>query len=241
MPEDRIYSMPLKRVGDFSFDDQVVEVFPDMIARSVPGYGSVLAMTAELSERFAQPKSTIYDLGCSLGASTLPMRSRVPQDCTIQAIDSSPSMISRLHQILQDNDDTGCDVEVMEADIREVDIDRASFAVLNFTLQFIPLAERKALLQKICTGILEGGALVVSEKVHFEDVNQQTLMTELHHDFKRAHGYSELEIAQKRTALENTLITETMETHQARLREVGFSNVSLWFQCFNFVSILAVK
>ena len=48
-------------------------------------------------------------------------------------------------------------------------------------------------------------------------------------------------IAQKRTALENTLIPETTSTHLERLRKVGFSVVSVWFQCFNFVSILALK
>lgn len=265
MSEDRIYSMPLQRVGDFTFDENVVDVFPDMISRSVPGYGSVLAMTGELAERFAQPQTNIFDLGCSLGASTFLVRPRVPRDCQIIAIDSSPAMIRRLRDILSAESESsntdggrsggiggqkggqkggplrGCPVDVREADIRDVEIEDASFAVLNFTLQFIPLAERADLLRKVCSGLNNGGALVLSEKIHFEDLAQQSLLTELHHDFKRAHGYSELEIAQKRTALENTLVTETISAHVARLRDVGFTNVSLWFQCFNFVSILAVK
>jgi len=244
MAEDRIYSMPLKHVGSFTFDEMVVDVFPDMIARSVPGYASVLAMTAELAERFARPASRIYDLGCSLGASTVQMRSRVPADCELIAVDSSPAMINRLRQNLT-KDETEktdlCPVQLVESDIRKVEILNASFAVLNFTLQFIPVDERETLLRRIASGLAEGRALVLSEKVHFDDPDQQVLMTELHHDFKRAHGYSELEIAQKRTALEDTLITETIEQHEQRLREAGFSNVSLWFQCFNFVSILAVK
>ena len=166
------------------------------------------------------------------------------------AIDSSVAMIQRLRQILASENETLvangeqsqlCPIEVREADIRDVEIENASFAVLNFTLQFISPTERADLLRRVCDGMHAGGALVLSEKIHFEDAAQQALMTELHHDFKRAHGYSELEIAQKRTALENTLVTETMESHQQRLQEVGFSNVSLWFQCFNFVSILAVK
>ena len=96
-------------------------------------------------------------------------------------------------------------------------------------------------LKTICDGMLDGGALVLSEKVRFDDDAQQILMTDLHHAFKRAHGYSDLEIAQKRTALENTMIPETLETHVRRLRQVGFARAACWFQCFNFVSILAVK
>lgn len=241
MSEDRIYSVPLECVGDFEFDERVVQVFPDMINRSVPGYASVLAMTCELAERYACPGARIYDLGCSLGAATFLIRTRIPRDCTIHAIDSSPAMVQRLRELIASNHEPGCHVEVVADDIRNVNLHSAHFAILNFTLQFIPVAGREPLLQAIADGITEGGALVLSEKVHFDDAAQQELMTELHHSFKRAHGYSDLEIAQKRSALENTLVTETIETHIDRLRSVGFSNVSLWFQCFNFVSILAVK
>ena len=242
MNEDRIYSMPLKHVGDFEFDDQVADVFPDMIARSVPGYASVLAMTGELAEKYAIGHTNIYDLGCSLGAATFLVRPRVPANCRIHAIDSSEAMVSRLDGLLAQPDQAGgCDVIVQEADIREVEIEKASFAILNFTLQFIPPEERSDLLGKVCDGMLQGGALVLSEKVHFADEAQQHLMTDLHHAFKRANGYSDLEIAQKRTALEKTLLTETLETHVERLRSAGFASASAWFQCFNFVSILAVK
>ena len=241
MAQDRIYAMPLDRVGNFSFDEQVVDVFPDMISRSVPGYASVLAMTAELAGRYAQSETRIYDLGCSLGAATFLIRNRVPKSCVIKAIDSSDAMASRLTSLLEKQTDGGCEVDVTVADIREIDIQKASFAILNFTLQFVPADEREGLLRNIGDGLQDGGALVLSEKVHFDEPAQQALMTELHHSFKRANGYSDLEIAQKRTALENTLITETIDQHVQRLRTVGFRNVTLWFQCFNFVSILAEK
>ena len=120
-------------------------------------------------------------------------------------------------------------------------VENASLVVLNLTLQFLPPAERSAIIGSIAQGTLPGGALLLSEKICFDDPGQQTLMTELHHDFKRAHGYSDLEIAQKRSAIENRLIPETLETHVQRLREAGYSTVTPWFQCFNFASILAVR
>lgn len=238
MEKDSIYSLPLSQVGDFKFDEQVVKVFPDMIQRSVPGYGSILSMIGELAERYAEPGSNIYDLGCSLGACTLMMRSRVPADCRIVAVDSSPPMIEGLGKKLSTE---GCAVECQLGDIRNTPIENCSLAVLNFTLQFVDQIERECLLAKIAQGTRQGGALVLSEKVRFPDEGQQELLTELHHSFKRANGYSELEIAQKRTALEKTLVPETLETHLSRLKRVGYSTAICWFQCFNFVSILAVK
>lgn len=241
MSEDRIYALPLGSVGDFVFDEEVVRVFPDMISRSVPGYSSILSMIGELSARYAIPGTAIYDLGCSLGAATFVIRTHVPTDCQIHAIDSSEAMVSRLRTLVADQPAGGCDVHVHEADVRTVAIERASFVVLNFTLQFISPDERAALLQRVADGMFAGGALVLAEKICFDDPIQQATTTELHHAFKRANGYSELEIAQKRTALENTLIPETLEAHVRRLNAAGFTTVVPWFQCFNFVSLLAIK
>lgn len=244
MGKDNIYSLPQQRVGDFAFDDAVVEVFPDMIARSVPGYASMLAMIEQLAVRFAQPETHLYDLGASLGAATFLIRQQAPSNCTIHAVDNSPAMVKRLRAKLQDELAAKrelCSVEVHQADVCGFEIVNASLVVLNLTLQFVPAEKRAGLLRSVMKGLNPGGALLLSEKICFEDAPQQQLLTQLHHDFKRAHGYSELEIAQKRTALENTLLPETLENHLARLKSVGFAIVAPWFQCFNFVSVLAVK
>jgi tRNA (cmo5U34)-methyltransferase len=238
--KDQIYSQPLKQVGNFAFDDQVVGVFPDMIKRSVPGYGSILSMIGEVAASYVKPATQVYDLGCSLGACTLVIRPRIPTDCVIHALDSSPSMTDALEKRLRDLPD-GCEVRLACQDIRRAAIEYSSLSVLNFTLQFVPKDEREDLLRRVAKGTVKGGALVLSEKICFEDEAHQELLTTLHHSFKRANGYSDLEIAQKRTALENTLIPEYLETHLDRLKRVGFSVATCWFQCFNFVSILAVK
>lgn len=231
----------MNRVGDFQFDEQVVEVFPDMIARSVPGYASILSMIEQFAARFVRPASAVWDLGCSLGAATRLIRRQAPIDCVIHAVDSSAAMIARLRTLLANSPETGCPVELHEADLRAVEIRDASFVVLNLTLQFVPPEQRIAVIQQVFNGLRPGGALLLSEKLSFDDIHQQTLLTNLHHDFKRAHGYSDLEIAQKRTAIENRLIPETLGTHVQRLQDVGFTTIAPWFQCFNFASILAVR
>jgi tRNA (cmo5U34)-methyltransferase len=241
--KDNIYSLPLSQVGSFEFDDQVVRVFPDMIARSVPGYGSILSVIEQLAARYVQPGTHVYDLGCSLGAATRLIQRKAPADCVIHAVDSSASMMTRLQELLtNDPDSTGrCEIRLEQADLRSIEVRNASLVVLNLTLQFVPLEQRTDVIRQICRGMLPGGALLLSEKICFDDPEQQRLMTDLHHDFKRANGYSDLEIAQKRTAIENRLIPEPLEDHLNRLRNAGFATVAPWFQCFNFVSILAVR
>ncbi len=239
--QDTLYSSPIAAVSSFKFDQSVVDVFPDMIQRSVPGYQTIIETIGLLASRYAQDNSVCYDLGCSLGAATLSMRHQVQaQSCKIIAVDNSEAMLSRFKDNLQ-RDNAALTVECQCADIRDIVIEKASVVVLNFTLQFIPIADRLAFLQKIYQGLLPGGILILSEKLSFEDTQQQQLQTELHHTFKKAQGYSDLEISQKRSALENVLLPETVSCHQQRLAEVGFSSAEVWFQYFNFASMIALK
>ena len=239
--KDAIYVKPHSHLVDFEFNESVVNVFPDMIRRSVPGYSTLIPMIGLLAEEFTQPNSQCYDLGCSLGAATLAMRHRIHQPgVKIIAVDNSEAMIERAHDNI-DGDIGTTPVELICADINDIEISNASVVVLNFTLQFIDPEERLDLLRKVSAGLRPGGILILSEKLKFDDEKEQALLTDLHHAFKKANGYSDLEIAQKRSALENVLIPDTTEQHQQRLAEAGFGSSRIWFQCLNFASLLAIK
>ncbi|MCB8979560.1 MAG: carboxy-S-adenosyl-L-methionine synthase CmoA [Ardenticatenaceae bacterium] len=241
MIQDTIYARAREKIAPFEFDESVVAVFPDMIERSVPGYTLLLPLIGQIASRYAQPHSRCYDLGCSLGAVTLALRQQIQQEgCRITAVDNSPAMIEKCAEIIG-RSGPGLPVDLVEADIGHIPISNASVVVLNFTFQFVPPAQRDDLIQRIYAGLRPGGVLILSEKVVFEPAEWDALLVTLHHDFKRANGYSDLEISQKRTALENVLISETVPQHQARLRRAGFTSADLWFQAFNFVSLLAVK
>ena len=238
---DTLFSDPIRAPGRFRFDSAVVDVFPDMIRRSVPGYETVIALCGLLAERFVQPDSNVYDLGSSLGATSFAIREKIAaDDCRIIAVDNSSAMLERCAELLNEAPGTAS-VDLVEADIREIEFENASMVTLNYTLQFIPIEDRLALLTRIANAMRPGGILVLSEKVLFPDEALNALNIDLHHDFKRAHGYSDLEISQKRTALENVLIPDEVEEHIERLRRVGFDEVYLCFRCFNFVSYLAIK
>lgn len=238
---DTIFSAPIAQLGDFSFDERVAEVFPDMIQRSVPGYSNIIATIGMLAKRFIQPNTQAFDLGCSLGAATLSMRRNIDvEGVRLIAVDNSAAMIERCRRHI-DAFRSDTPVDIIEGDIRQVKIENASMVVLNFTLQFLPPDDRQALLNRIYAGLRPGGALVLSEKFSFADQTIGDLLFDMHLDFKRANGYSELEISQKRSALENVMLTDSVETHKARLQKAGFEHAEVWFQCFNFGSMLAIK
>lgn len=239
--QDDIFAAPRDHIVDFAFDASVAHVFPDMIRRSVPGYGEIIALTGLLAGQYAQSGSRIYDLGCSLGASTISMRRRIPhRDCTLVGIDNSQAMLDRARTHI-DQEGAGLAVELICDDVRNADIHQASVVALNFTLQFIDPAERLPLLRRIHAGLQPGGVLILSEKIMFANDREQDFHTDMHLAFKRANGYSELEISQKRTALENVLIPDTLEQHRERLQWAGFPRSECWFQCFNFASLVAFK
>ena len=135
----------------------------------------------------------------------------------------------------------GASVEYREADIRAVRVENASVVVLNFTIQFVPPGDRQALLENIHTGLVPGGLLILSEKVLGEDPGEDRCFSDLHHRFKAANGYSDLEISQKRNALERVMRPDSLAQHQERLSRAGFASYRPWFRCLNFVSLLAVK
>ena len=230
----------------FAFDDQVASVFEDMINRSVPGYSTIISMIGVLAERYCGAGSTIYDLGASLGGASFAVAQQLPHDdYRIIAIDNSEAMTSRLSAKLAALGElVGKEtsrIECRHEDLRDSKIEDASMVILNFTLQFIEPAAREALMRKIYDGMRPGGLLIISEKIQFPDPALNELFIDLYHRFKETQGYSKLEISQKRAALENVLIPETLAAHRERLNGAGFHSVDTWFQCFNFASMVAFK
>lgn len=231
---DNLFAELVAEPAKFSFNDSVVDVFPDMIQRSVPGYGTVVRMSGILSEQYARADTHIYDLGCSLGESIRSVeRALDERKCHLVGVDNSPAMIKKAKEM-------GSGISWHLADVTTMALEPSSVIIMNFTLQFIPIEQRMPLLIKIHQALIPGGLLILSEKLTLPDPAMDALMIDLHHDFKRSQGYSNLEIAQKRDAIDNVLIPETAETHTQRLNDAGFSRSSIWFQCLNFASFIAI-
>ncbi len=237
---DRIYSKAQKKISPFVFDKRVASVFDDMISRSVPGYSDIIQMCGVLASLYIQPRTRVYDLGCSLGTASRAVLQAIPHmRYEILAVDSSEAMIEKARINLKGRYQASVLLDC--SSVEEIGLKNASFVMLNFVLQFIEKRKRLALLQKIYAGLNPGGALVLSEKVDFSTREEREVQRKLHEEFKKSKGYSSLEISQKRTALEKVLVPESLLAHEARLKKAGFKKVYVWFRCFNFVSLLAVK
>jgi tRNA (cmo5U34)-methyltransferase len=243
MSRDEIYASSDADPRPFEFNESVARVFPDMLRRSIPGYAASLEAIGWLAARYVRPDTRCYDLGCSLGAAAEAMRDNVSQPgVSILAVDNAPAMVERCRQRLASEAAGGRPpVTVVAADIREVGISNASMVVMNYTLQFLPLAERDGMMQKISKGMNDGGLFVLSEKVVDGDDAVEALVVDLHHEYKRRNAYSDLEISRKRAALENVLIPESIATHRRRLDKAGFRHVGVLLRYFNFVSIVAIR
>lgn len=239
--KDTLYKESDAEVKPFEFDQRVVDVFPDMIKRSVPGYPMTLAMIGVIADRYFKEDTAIYDLGCSLGAVVFSLDNSLSQKAgRIIGIDNSEAMIQACQKSLSLHQDQ-FDIEFIHADITDCEISNASIVIMNFTLQFVPLEKRAALLKTIYDGMLPGGALVISEKIAFTSDEESDAMQDLHHHMKAMNGYDTMEIANKREALEEVLLPETLAVHSQRLTQCGFKQVYPWLRCLNFVSLLAIK
>jgi len=245
MGEDKIYANGEAADEPFRFNAAVAQVFPDMLQRSIPGYAASLEAIGSLAARYVKAGTNCYDLGCSLGAATLAMRQGIQApDCRIIAVDNAPAMVERCEKTIASDDEasgTRTPVEILLRDVRDVAIANATMVVMNYTLQFLDLAGRDALIKRIFDGMQPGGLFLLSEKVVDEDPHMEDLLVDLHHEHKRRNAYSELEISRKRAALENVLVPETVAAHRERLGGAGFAHSGVWLRYFNFVSIVAIK
>lgn len=239
--KDTLYSNDQGKPAAFEFDDKVANVFEDMIRRSVPGYAMTLSQTTIMAQRYAQKGSNCYDLGCSLGAGMVALDKGIQtKDITLIGVDNSAAMLKRCESALISSS-VKSNYQLLEKNIQETPLENASIVLLNFTLQFIPKSQRLELIEKIYKSLKPGGVLLLSEKVLFEDKTIQNEITDLHHLFKKANGYSSLEISQKRAAIEDVLVPETIADHKKRLQAAGFNTCETWLQCFNFTSLLAIR
>jgi tRNA (cmo5U34)-methyltransferase len=222
---------------EWTFDDKVSQVFDDMVLRSVPIYRSNLELITLIASKYAQNNTHFYDLGASTGASSLALAKNKDKSIKIIAVDNSQAMIKKCKNTLQDIENA----TIICAGIEDIDIQNASIVVLNLTLQFITPEHRQHLIDKIYYGLNDSGVLIVSEKVHFAKNDDNELLNDLHLEFKKANGYSDLEIANKRQMLENVLITEDADTHLERFAYAGFRTYTLALQNLNFQTFIAIK
>ncbi len=241
MGKDRIFAGKKEKSETFAFNREVADVFDDMLNRSVPLYGESIRRQAQIASDYYQNKSRIYDLGCSNGNLGLLIADQMKgRKFNLIGVDSSMPMIEKYAERLKGNRDKS-PVHLVCGYLENILIKNASVVLINLTLQFIDPKKREGVLADVYNGLNPGGILLLTEKTVHKDDKFNDLEIRFYKKFKLENGYSELEISQKREALEKVLFPDTVETHAKRLKQAGFKSVDIWLKWFNFVSFIAVK
>lgn len=239
--EDKVFDQPADHVADFKFGQQVVSVFDNMVTRSVPFYVEFQRMIAEMAKDFATENSRIYDLGCSTGTTLINIDRLVHPSIKFVGMDESTEMRKKCEDNFKKAGVTR-DYEIVYGDLnRSLRIENSSVTVLCLTLQFVRPLYRNRVIREIYEGLNENGCLILVEKVLGEDSLLNRMFIKYYYDMKKRNNYSELEISQKREALENILIPYKLEENREMLFQCGFRNVEVFFKWYNFAGIIAVK
>jgi tRNA (cmo5U34)-methyltransferase len=241
MNRDENFRTPKQLVEDFSFGEETARVFDDMLDRSVPFYPEIQRMIGELAADFATAGSRIYDLGCSTGTTLLCLDRAVPAGVTLIGIDSSEDMLEQARQKFRHAGLAHPHELICRNLEQDLELSNASVVIMNLILQFVRPLYRDRLIQTIAQGTQTRGCLLLVEKVLGRNSTLNRLFIRHHYEFKKRNGYSDMEIAQKREALENVLIPYHFEENRELLLRNGFRACDVFFRWYNFCGMIAVK
>jgi len=233
--KDKIFTKDIEK--KFEFDEAVASVFDDMLTRSVPFYKEVQDLIIEFIKLNAKNGLKVLDLGCSTAGFLLNLNQKV-KNLELFGIDNSKPMIE---QATKKANAYGANLNLILGDINEINLSGFDFVVSNYTLQFIRPINRPKLVKKIYNLLNDKSFFIFSEKVVFEDKILDKQIIDIYYNYKKMQGYSEVEIAKKREALENVLIPFTIKENILMCKEAGFSEVNTIFQWANFVTFIAKK
>lgn len=241
MKKDENFKQIMDLIDDFHFGEETALVFDDMVERSVPCYSMIQHMVGDLASDYAISGSHVYDLGCSTGTTLLILDRAINKDIKLYGLDSSPEMLAVAERKLR-HGTMSHPYELVCQDLeKSFAIDNASVVVMNLTLQFVRPVSRAPLIERIAAGVPEGGCLLLVEKVLGQNSRLNRLFIKRYYDFKKQNGYSDMEIAQKREALENVLIPYHVDENRGLLLDSGFQTFDVFFRWYNFCGMIAIK
>jgi len=230
--------------GKWKFDEQVTAVFPDMISRSIPGYGTMRDSVVRIAKRFLNPEENglyLLDLGCSRGDTIYEILDSLDPmvEVSCVGVDSSEDMILSAEHLFRDFDH----VSFVHGDITDIDITPGKYKVITsvLTAQFIPLDVRQEFYQRVHKGLSYDGVFILVEKVLGETPTSQGLLVDIYHNYKSEKGYTDEQIEEKRKSLQGVLVPLRASENEAMLKDAGFNNVQRFWQCLNFAGWMATK
>lgn len=226
---------------EWSFNEEVANVFDDMLARSIPGYENMRDTVVKMISPVITNGGHILDLGCSHGEMIAKLIKDFGSSLYVNyvGVDSSTAMVSKARKRFSDDER----VTIIHADIADAEMQRLRYdAVLSIlTLQFIPVENRQEILKQVYDSLSPNGCFILVEKVLGESWVGQDHLVSVYHQMKKDNGYSQEQVETKRASLQNVLVPLRTSENIRMLKSAGFSVVQPFWQNLNFVGIYASK
>jgi tRNA (cmo5U34)-methyltransferase len=222
--------------GGWAFTPEVAEAFPDHVRASVPFYDQIQRLVAELADWLAPDGALIADLGCATGTTAVAITRRHPgRDLSFDLYDASAAMLeiasASLPAVL-------ADARTWEQDLMApLQHSGADLTLALFTLQFLPMPARAAVLAAARAASAESGALIIAEKIRPEDSRWAEIAHDVSWDWKAVHSVSDEAILAKARALRGVLVPSTFSALEAMITAGGWEPPEVLFRWHQWVVI----
>jgi len=138
------------------FDQNVTDVFENMLSRSIPEYDTMRTLVFDLGATLVQPGTGIVDIGCSKGDGLEPFVRRFGRANRYIGAELSETMLEAARQRFAAQIVQGM-VDIRRLDLRvEYPQEMASLTLAVLTVQFIPIEYRQRLMQRIAAHTVSG-------------------------------------------------------------------------------------
>ena len=228
---------------DFTFAHSP-EGFDNHIDSSIRGYSDLLDDVVSYSRYFVEDKTNVVDVGCSTGKLTkMIIESNMSHPyAKYTGIELSPGFFDdldvRYKEILKEY--PWAMTEWVKGDVNGYTFSNCSLVTSLFTLQFMSKVCRQDVINKIYSGLNEGGAFIFAEKLICETAFFQEMMTFNHYDYKRK-TFTPEQIMDKEIQLRDMLKPNTWVELNTMLKEAGFKHTQVFWRNHQFVGAIAVK
>lgn len=231
---------------NWEFDEDVAEVFTDMLERSISDYHTMRKLVDQVAEHFIKPNTRFVDLGCANGLSAEGIIANHYKDVISYLSDVSEPMLAKCRERYKKQIEEGF-VHVTRLDLTKHPIGYGCFSngcsvILScLTLQFIPVEYRQGIIESVYSSLDKGGAFILVEKVLGNSSEIGSIFTSIYYNMKRENQYTEEQIASKRKSLEGVLCPLTEEMNISMLKMAGFRKIDTFWKHLNFCGIIAIK
>jgi tRNA (cmo5U34)-methyltransferase len=147
----------------WTFETQeIANTFDNHVREQLPWYDMVAESVSYIIKNYLSENDTVVDIGASTGNMIDKIIPLVQErSCYITAIEKSETMFEKLKNKYANE---SC-IELVDADVMDIQLPKAKVYVLFLTLMFIPVQQRVKLIQTIKNKCEKGGVIIIVDKV----------------------------------------------------------------------------